>query len=96
MSSLPVKRRKIQIAVEDASRDARGIIDRTRNACTMMINILNGILKKDADGKYDTLGNLSRLAGKGPAFINGIAESIQKFQKTLQLLDDIDAMESGR
>jgi hypothetical protein len=61
-----------------------------------MINILNGILKKDPDGKYDTLGNLSRLAGKGPAFLNGISESIQKFRKTLQLLDDIDAMESGR
>jgi hypothetical protein len=96
MSSLPVKRRKIQLAVEDASKEAREIIDRARNACTVMINILNGILKKDLDGKYDTLGNLSRLAGKGPVFINGIAESIQKFQKALQLLDDIDAMEGGR
>ncbi|MDR2159308.1 MAG: DUF5312 domain-containing protein [Treponema sp.] len=96
MSSLPVKRRKIQMAVEDASMKARGIVDRTRNACTVMINVLNGILKKDTGGRYDTLGNLSRLAGKGPSFINGIAESIQKFQKALQLLDDIDAMESGR
>jgi hypothetical protein len=96
MSSLPVKRRKIQMAVEEASRGARGIVDRARNACTVMINILNGILRKDPGGRYDTLGNLSRLTGKGPAFINGIAESIQKFQKALQLLDDIDAMESGR
>jgi hypothetical protein len=96
MSSLPVKRRKIQMVIEDASREAQRIIDRARSACTTMINILNGILKKDPGGKYDTLGNLSHLAGKGPVFINGIAESIQKFQKALQLLDDIGAMESGR
>jgi hypothetical protein len=96
MSSLPVKRRKIQIVIEDASREARGIIDRTRTACSTMINILNGILKKDPGGKYDTLGNLSRLAGRGNTYLNSIAELIQKFQQTIQLLADIEAMESGR
>jgi hypothetical protein len=96
MSSLPVKRRKIQIILEDASREAREIIERVRAAIQSMIKILNGILKKTSDEKYDTLGNLSQLAGKGPVFINGINESIQKLQQTLQLLDDIDMVEGGR
>jgi hypothetical protein len=96
MSSLPVKRRKIQLVLEDASKEAKKIIEHTRMAIRIMINVLNGIVTKDLSGKYDGLGNLSHLSGKGPAFLNGIAESIQKFQKTLQLLDDIDAMESGR
>jgi truncated hemoglobin YjbI len=96
MSSLPVKRRKIQIVLEDASRDAREIIERVRAAIKSMIKILNGILKKTSDEKYDTLGNLSQLAGKGPVFVNGINESIQKLQQTLQLLDDIELMEGGR
>jgi hypothetical protein len=96
MSSLPVKRRKIQLVLQDASGEAKRIIERTRAAVRAMINVLNGILKKDFEGKYDGLGNMSQFSGRGPAFINGITESIQKFQKTLQLLDDIDVMESGR
>jgi hypothetical protein len=57
-----------------------------------MIKIINGILKKDPDGKYDTLANLSKLSGKTNVFGNGMVESIQQFQKTLQILDDIDSM----
>ncbi|MDR0602206.1 MAG: DUF5312 domain-containing protein [Treponema sp.] len=96
MSSLPVKRRKIQIVVEDASREASVIIGRIRGACTTMINIINGILKKDTDGKYDTLANLSQLAGKGGSFITGLNAVADQFRKTLQLLDDIDIMEGRR
>jgi hypothetical protein len=96
MSSLPIKRRKIQLALQDASGTAKKITDSARTAVRSMINILTGILGKDIEGKYDVLRNMSQLAGRGPAFINGINDSIQKFQKTLQLLDDIDAMENGR
>jgi hypothetical protein len=96
ISSLPVKRRKIQMVLEDASREAAEIIERGRTAMRAMIDVLNGIINKDPGGKYDTLGNLARLGGKTPVFINGIADAIQSFQKTLQLLNDIDAMESVR
>jgi hypothetical protein len=96
MSSLPVKRRKIQIVIEDASREAFRIIERVRAACKTMINIINGILKKDTDGKYDTLANLSQLAGRGNVFIAGLTESSNQFKKALQLLDDIEVMETGR
>jgi hypothetical protein len=96
MSSLPVKRRKIQLVLQDASGEAKRIIDSARGAIRVMINILNGIMGKDPGGKYDTLGNMAQLAGKGTAFTGGITDSIQKFQKTLQLMDDIDIMESGR
>jgi hypothetical protein len=95
MSSLPIKRRKIQIVIEDASRNAGAIIKRIREACKIQINILNGILKKDDTGKYDTLGNLSVLVAKTSGFMNGLSDSIGKFQQTLKLLDDISVMESG-
>jgi hypothetical protein len=96
MSSLPIKRRKIQLVLQDASGEAKKIIGSARTAIRNMTNILYGILGKDPGGKYDVLGNMSQLAGRGPAFVNNISDSIQKFQKTLQLLDDIDVMESGR
>jgi hypothetical protein len=96
MTSLPVKRRKVQIVLEEASGEAERIIERSKEAIQSMIKILNGIIKKDPERKYDTLSNMLHLAGKGPAFVNGIMDAIQKFQKTLQLLDDISLMESSR
>jgi hypothetical protein len=36
------------------------------------------------------------MTGKGTAFPDSIMDTIQKLQKTLQLLDDIDLMELGR
>jgi hypothetical protein len=96
MSSLPVKRRKIQLVLQDASGEAKGIITGIRAAARNMINILNGILGKDPTGKYDALGNMNQLSGKGNSLSVGITDVVQKFQKTLQLLDDIDVMESGR
>ncbi|MDR2663397.1 MAG: DUF5312 domain-containing protein [Treponema sp.] len=96
MSSLPVKRRKIQIVVEEAARDAERIIEQAREAIGGMVNILGGILKKSADEKYDTLINISALAGRGTSFTDGISQSIDLFKKALKLLDDIDVMEMGR
>ncbi|MCL1927866.1 MAG: DUF5312 domain-containing protein [Treponema sp.] len=96
MTSLPVKRRKIQIVVEEAAHTAEHIIGQTKDAMTGMVKILGGILKKSADDKYDTLANLNVIAGRGTAFLDGIKESISHLKKTIQLLEDIDAMEAGR
>ena len=96
MSSLPVKRRKTQIIVEEAAYIADQILGEARDALLGMVKILGGILKKSADGKYDSLTNFFTIAGRGSAFHDGIAESINQLNKTLSLLDDIDAMEAGR
>ncbi|MDR2029110.1 MAG: DUF5312 domain-containing protein [Treponema sp.] len=96
MSSLPIKRRKIQIVVEEASDEAKRIVSRVREALHTMLDILNGILRKDPTSKYDTLANMANMSGKTTIFVDGIADTIQKVQKTLQLLDDIDIMEIGR
>ncbi|MCL1814534.1 MAG: DUF5312 domain-containing protein [Treponema sp.] len=96
MSSLPIKRRKVQIVVEEAAHDAGQIIGETREALEGMFKILEGILKKNADEKYDTLSNFFFFAGRSTVFQEGLNESIKQLKKTLQLLDDIDAMESGR
>ena len=96
MTSLPVKRRKIQIVVEEAAHTAERIIEQTKEAMAGMVKVLGGILKKNTEEKYDTLGNLNVLAGRGTAFQDGIKESITALNKTIRLLEDIDAMESGR
>jgi hypothetical protein len=96
MSSLPVKRRKIQIVLEEASKAAQGIVGRAGAASLGMVNILGGILNRDPKGKYDGLANLSKVAGKDAQFMNGVAEAVQKFRKVLQILEDIAVMEAGR
>lgn len=95
ISSLPVKRRKIQIIMEEASMDAYKIIEQTKYALNGMIKILEGILKIGTDAKYDTLTNFSVLNIRGTAFTDGINESIVQFKKTLQLLSDVEAIEDG-
>ena len=96
MSSIPVKRRKIQMVLEDAIRTATGIIERSREAMKSMINILNGILKKEVGGKYDSLANFTALCGKTTVFVDGINDTIHQFQTALHLLDDIGTIDSQR
>jgi len=96
MSSLPVKRRKIQIVLEDVSEEASKIIERTRDASTRMAKILNGILGREARGRYYSLANLSKVAGRDSQFIGGLEETVNQFRKTIKILEDIDAIEYGR
>jgi hypothetical protein len=95
ISSLPVKRRKVQLVLEDASRQAGGIVQRTRQAINIMIDIIVSVMNNDSDGKYDILGNFNKIAAKVPSFTASLTEVIQKLQKAVQLLDDIN-MIGGR
>jgi len=98
MSSLPipVKRRKIQIIIEEAEEDAKTILDQIVYASQTMINILNGILGRDSKGRYFPLVNLSTVVGKNTEFMAGMNEVIKSFELVLRVLDDIEAMEIGR
>jgi hypothetical protein len=105
-SSIPTRLRKTQLVSEDASEEAQAIIDRTRSAIDRIIASLNAIKAKDREGNYDALSNMARFIGKNDpsstelthketTFLNSITEVIQKFQKTLQLMDIIDSLEVG-
>jgi hypothetical protein len=96
MSALPIKRRKIQIILGEASEEAEKIIQNVREASQNMIDLVNGILGRDTRGKYDTLVNLARLAGKDNQFNIGLNETVNQFETTLRLLEDIEALESGK
>jgi hypothetical protein len=96
MSSLSVKRHKIQLVENEASDEAKKIIDRMRDAITLMIKVLNGILTKSPDGKFDTLANLADMSGKTDTFAAGVSNAIRTLKKTLELMDKINLMEAGR
>ena len=96
MTSLPVKRRKTQIVLEDVTDDAAKILEKTREAGRKMLKILNGILGRDPRSKLYSLTNLSKVAGRDTQFITGLEETHQQFTRMLKILDDMDMIEFGR
>ena len=96
MSPLPVKRRKIQLVLDEAQDEAAKIITSTKEASISMLNILSGFLGKDTRGKYFPLKNFSKFSGRDNKLIGRMSEMLQQFHTLLRLLDDIDSMESGK
>ncbi|MDR1324996.1 MAG: DUF5312 domain-containing protein [Treponema sp.] len=104
--SIPTRLRKTQLVIEDATEATQLIIERTRKAIDAVINVLNTIITKDLEGNYEALSNMAHFIGKADlsstatshkekVFLNNVTEAIQKLQKTVQLLDDINAIELG-
>jgi hypothetical protein len=93
MISLPVKRRKIQLVVEEASGEARSIIESARRSSQSMVYVLGGIIRKDPMGKYDSLSNLKKMAEKISNFEVSVDDALQKFKQTIQILEDIDVID---
>ncbi|MDR3192536.1 MAG: DUF5312 domain-containing protein [Treponema sp.] len=94
MSSLPVKRRKIQMALDDASGELGRILVRAREAMKLLISLLAGIVKREPEAKYDSLSNFEDIQAQEPDFINRLVSVIQLFHDTLDLLANIDLMEN--
>jgi hypothetical protein len=94
MSSLPVKRRKIQLVLEDASIEVVQIVERARAAFDRSINIISGILKKDPGGAYDSLSNLPQLEVKHPNLQADLQHIRQRLKETVHILDSIAALEA--
>jgi hypothetical protein len=104
--SIPIRLRKTQMVLEDATEEAQHIIERTLKAIDVVITVLNAIITKDLEGNYEALANMAHFIGKSdlssPAsshkemvFLNSVTEAIQKLQRTVQLLDDINVIELG-
>jgi hypothetical protein len=94
MSSLQIKRRKIQLALEDAAGEGRRIVERTRLAIGAIVNIITGILKKEPGGRYDSLSNLDQLEMKVPDLPAKLREAGERLKETLKTLDNIAALEA--
>ena len=96
MTSIPVKRRKMALILEEASEAAAGIFDRTREAMIALAAAVTGILRKDSAGKYEVLANMPRLAGKGPEFEEGLTASLAQLKQAVQIMEDIGILEAGK
>jgi hypothetical protein len=62
--SLTNRRRKVQVVVEMANEMVIEIINSTKKALENMLTVLQGITKKDPDGKNEMLSNIYKFTGK--------------------------------
>jgi hypothetical protein len=96
LPSLTHNRRKAQGIIDEVTVAASQIIERSQTALITMQNVLNGIMKKDSMGKYDTLINFSKLAGGKTVFAEGLSIAAQNIQTALTLLHEITSLDMGK
>ncbi|MDR2135557.1 MAG: DUF5312 domain-containing protein [Treponema sp.] len=93
-SSLPVKRRKIQLALEDAEEEGRQIVERARLALGGLVNTVAGIVKKETGGRYESLSNFAQLEAAIPDFSAKLREAGERLKEALKTLDMVAALEA--
>lgn len=97
MVSLPVKRRKLDGIRRGGEEEAEGIIRGAGGAFLSMSRILQGILKGEAGGRYDSLQNLSFLDGRSNRdFLRSLDAARGLCEKALGILEDVTGMDLGR
>jgi hypothetical protein len=95
MTSLPVKRRKVQLILEDVSLRAKGLIDAVRKALKSLASLLEGINGTDTSGKYEKLTNLEKVAGRGSSgsqFLSGVGNTSLKLKDAVKIMESIDGI----
>ena len=95
MTSLAIKRRKLQAITDEASTEALGIIQGVHKSCNSMNFIIDGILGKDTTDKYGRLINHSHFVEKNVYFINKLNFAKSKFSKILEILEEMDNLRIG-
>lgn len=96
--ALPLKRRKTLALLQEVDAEASLIMERANRSFRSLSNVLGGVLHGEVGGKYDSLSNMGLLAGRGgnSLFISSLKNALQKIDKTVQILGEIDSVESGR
>ncbi len=94
--ALPVKRRKLQGLSREVDTAARRIIQGAFKGLRSMLNLLPPVLGKNQSAKYDGLVNFDSLAPKGSGFVEGLALALQSIDKTVQILSNVENLDSGR
>lgn len=94
MTSLPVKRRKIQIVINEVNEEIQKIINNTEKYFKTMIDVLQGIIKREPGNRFDSLSNVSSLPHvKGLSFIEAVSLCKSKIEEASSLLKEINLLE---
>ncbi len=97
IASLPVKRRKIQLVTQEVSEEIQEIIRKTQGSLKTMADVLQGINKREAGSRYDTLTNISSLPNvKGRHFPDAVLFARSKLEEASRLLEEVNTLEADQ
>jgi hypothetical protein len=89
-----VKRRRMQSVSRSAEEEAERIIQRVGSALRTMTLILQGFLKGEAGGRYDSLANLSHIDGKSnKEFLRSLERAKDRCEKAHSLLAELSGLD---
>ncbi len=96
VSSVAIKRRKMQSIARSAQDESERIIRDYAAGLIVMTRVLYGILKGEAGGRFDSLSNLSFLDGKANKdFQRGLSLAKDRCEKALSLLGELSGLDLG-
>jgi len=94
MGSTIARRRRMQTVAQSAEEEAERIVRRTGHAFRTMTRILQGFLKGEAGGRYDSLANLSYIDGKANKdFVKSLETAKDRCEKAFSLLSELSGLE---
>ncbi|HUX38557.1 MAG TPA: DUF5312 family protein [Rectinemataceae bacterium] len=96
MVALPLKRRKLDGIRRGVEEEAEGLIRSAGTALVGMSRILQGVLKGEAGGRYDSVQNLSFLDGRSNRDYIKSLETVRGLcEKALLILEEVSGLELG-
>jgi hypothetical protein len=94
MGTTAVKRRKMQSVARGAEEEAERVVKRVGAALRTMTLILQGFLKGEAGGRYDSLANLSYIDGKSnKEFLRSLDKAKDRCEKAHSFLAEISGLD---
>ncbi len=90
LSSMQIKKRKVESTIKAAETESESILARSNDAIGRMHEILKAILTREARGRYDSLSNLAQIEGKAnKEFQKGLESTMYKLEKAHYLLGEL-------
>jgi hypothetical protein len=94
MGPSSIKLRRLQSVARSAEEEAERIIQRVGSALRTMTLILQGFLKGEAGGRYDSLANLSYIDGKAnKEFLRSLDKAKDRCEKAHSLLAELSGLD---
>jgi hypothetical protein len=93
----PMKRHKLQSIERSVEEEAERIIRREGAALKTMASVLQGFLKGEAGGRYDSLANISYIDGKANRdFLRSLEKARGRCERALSLLSELSGLDLSK
>ena len=97
MTSLPIKRRKLDGIRRGLEEEAESLIRAAGSAFVGMSRILQGVLKGEAGGRYDSVQNLSFLDGRSNReYLRSLDGARGGCERALAILSEVSGLDLGK